>query len=186
MIKNFKIAWSLLSAIVFVGFIFPGWVQAADPTKVFVSILPQKYFVEQIGKDLVDVRVMVKPGTSPVTYEPKPKQLADVSKAMIYFSIGVPFEKVWLKKIAAANPQMKVVHTDHGIEKIPMAAHARHGGSITITASLTPTSGCLRLWLRCRHTRFCLPFSNSTHPMEPFTRPTIMNSFPKSMNWTGN
>jgi zinc transport system substrate-binding protein len=126
MIKNFKIVWSLLSAIMFVKFIFPGWVQAADRTKVFVSILPQKYFVEQIGKDLVDVRVMVKPGTSPVTYEPKPKQLADVSKAMIYFSIGVPFEKVWLKKIAAANPQMKVVHTDHGIEKIPMAAHAHH------------------------------------------------------------
>jgi zinc transport system substrate-binding protein len=52
--------------------------------------------------------------------------LADLSKVILYFSIGVSFEKVWLGKIIAANPQMKVVHTDHGIEKIPMKPHANH------------------------------------------------------------
>jgi zinc transport system substrate-binding protein len=126
MIKNFKIAWFLLSAVVFMGPITPAWGRTAGPIRVFVSILPQKYFVKQIGKDRVDVRVMVQPGASPATYEPKPKQLVELSKTDIYFSIGVPFEKVWLKKITAANPRMKVVHTDHGIEKIPMAAHAHH------------------------------------------------------------
>lgn len=126
MIKNFKIAWFLLSAVVFMGPITPAWGRTAGPTRVFVSILPQKYFVKQIGKDRVDVRVMVQPGASPATYEPKSKQLVELSKTDIYFSIGVPFEKVWLKKIAAANPRMKVVHTDHGIEKIPMAAHVHH------------------------------------------------------------
>lgn len=126
MIKNFKIAWFLLSAVVFMGPITPAWGRTAGPTRVFVSILPQKYFVKQIGKDRVDVRVMVQPGASPATYEPKPKQLVELSKTDIYFSIGVPFEKVWLKKIAAANPRMKVVHTDHGIVKIPMAANSHH------------------------------------------------------------
>ena len=99
---------------------------AAERIPVFVSIVPQKYFVQQIGKDWVDVQVMVQPGASPATYEPKPKQMADLSKAAIYFSIGVPFEKAWLEKIAAANPGMKVVHTDHGIRKIHMAGH-HHG-----------------------------------------------------------
>jgi zinc transport system substrate-binding protein len=126
MIKNFKIAWFLLSAVVFMGPITPTLGRTAGPIRVFVSILPQKYFVKQIGKDRVAVRVMVQPGASPATYEPKPKQLVELSKTDIYFSIGVPFEKVWLKKIAAANPRMKVVHTDQGIVKIPMAAHVHH------------------------------------------------------------
>jgi zinc transport system substrate-binding protein len=82
--------------------------------------------VQQIGKDLVDVQVMVLPGASPATYEPKPKQMADLSKTKIYFAIGVPFENAWLGKIAAANPNMRVVHTDHGIEKLAMAAHHHH------------------------------------------------------------
>jgi len=99
---------------------------AADRLPVFVSIVPQKYFVQQIGKDLVDVQVMVQPGASPATYEPKPRQMAALSKAKIYFSIGVPFEKAWLNKIAAANPKMTVVHTDEGIEKIAMAEHHHH------------------------------------------------------------
>jgi zinc transport system substrate-binding protein len=96
---------------------------ANDRLPVFVSIIPQKYFVQQIGKDLVDVKVMVQPGASPATYEPKPGQMVELSKTKIYFSIGVPFESAWLKKIAAANPKMKVVPTDQGIEKVPMAAH---------------------------------------------------------------
>lgn len=99
---------------------------AAERLPVFVSIVPQKYFVQQIGMDLVDVHVMVEPGASPATYEPKPKQMARLSKAVIYFSIGVPFENAWLDKIAAANPQMNVVHTDRGIQKFPMTAHDHH------------------------------------------------------------
>jgi len=97
--------------------------QAEKKLAVFVSIAPQKYFVQQIGQERVDVQVMVQPGASPATYEPKPRQLAAISKTPIYFAIGVPFEKKWLKKITAASPNMRVVHTDHGIQKIPMAAH---------------------------------------------------------------
>jgi zinc transport system substrate-binding protein len=66
---------------------------------------------------------MVGPGASPATYEPKPAQMAAISKARIYFSIGVPFENIWLEKIASANPGMEIVHTEHGIQKMPMAVH---------------------------------------------------------------
>lgn len=99
---------------------------AVDKIPVFVSILPQKYFVQQIGKDLVDVKAMVRPGASPATYEPKPQQMVDLSKSKIYFAIGVPFENAWLEKIVAANPNMNVVHTDHGIQKLEMVAHHHH------------------------------------------------------------
>jgi zinc transport system substrate-binding protein len=112
---------SLLALIILI--FYSGSGLAAERKLVFVSIVPQKYFVQQIGRDLVDVRVMVQPGASPATYEPKPGQMADLSKSEIYFAIGVAFENVWLRKIAAANPKMKVIHTDHGIQKLPMAAH---------------------------------------------------------------
>ena len=92
---------------------------------VFVSIAPQKYFVQQICKELANVQVMVPPGASPATYEPKPRQMAAISKTRVYFSIGVPFENTWLKKIAAINPDMAVVPTDRGIKKLPMVAHHR-------------------------------------------------------------
>ncbi len=100
-----------------------GHAQAGKKLAVFVSIPPQKYFLHQIGKQRVDIQVMVKPGASPATYEPKPRQMAAISRTHIYFAVGVPFEKTWLKKIAAANPDMQVVYTDHGIQKIPMATN---------------------------------------------------------------
>ncbi|MBW1797757.1 MAG: zinc ABC transporter substrate-binding protein [Deltaproteobacteria bacterium] len=102
------------------GMVWPVTAMAAGNIPVFVSIVPQKHFVEKIGGDLVKVSILVKPGASPATYEPKPYQMVALSRAKIYYAIGVPFEKAWLKKIAAANPEMFVVHTAAGIEKAPI------------------------------------------------------------------
>jgi zinc transport system substrate-binding protein len=113
----------VLILAVTLGFFFPPNTAASQKLAVFVSILPQKYFVHQICKELADIQVMVPPGASPATYEPNPRQMAAISKTRLYFSIGVPFENTWLKKIAAINPDMAVVPTDRGIEKLPMAAH---------------------------------------------------------------
>lgn len=98
---------------------------------VFVSIVPQKYFVQQISKELVAVEIMVQPGASPATYEPKPSQMAKLSSCMAYFAIGVPFERAWLGKISATNPGMMIVHTDRGIEKMAMASHHHDDGHST-------------------------------------------------------
>lgn len=84
-------------------------VSAASKINVFVSILPQQYFVQQVGGDLVDVHVMVGPGQNPATYEPTPQQMAALANADIYFSIGVPFEKAWLDKIKQSNNHLKVI-----------------------------------------------------------------------------
>ncbi len=96
---------------------------AADKPVVFVSIVPQEFFVEQIGGGLFDVEVMVQPGANPTTYEPKPSQMAKLSRSVLYFAIGVPFEKAWLGKIRAVNPEMHIVFTDKNIDKIAMVGH---------------------------------------------------------------
>ncbi|MGD9044453.1 MAG: zinc ABC transporter substrate-binding protein [Desulfobacterales bacterium] len=99
---------------------------ANNKLTVFVSIAPQKYLVQQIAKDLVDVKVMVLPGADPHMYEPKPKQMVAISKAKLYFAIGIEFEEANLGKIVSTNPQIKVIYTDRGIKKIPMAAYHHH------------------------------------------------------------
>ncbi len=119
-------------------FFSPGAI-AVEKLAVFVSIVPQKYFVEKIGGDLVDVAVMVKPGANPATYEPRPLQMTRLSRTKIYFAIGVPFESVWLKKIAAASSDMSVVQTDAGIDKIPMGYHSHSDKEAQSQSKQTPS-----------------------------------------------
>jgi len=98
----------------------------AKPANVIhatVSVVPQQYFVQRIGGEHVEVNVMVLPGASPATYEPKPAQLTALAQAEVYFSIGVPFEDAWLAKIASANKDMMLVDTIAGIDRLPMEAH---------------------------------------------------------------
>ncbi len=101
-------------------------VEEDGPLTVMVSIMPQKYFVERIGGEHVTVDVMVEPGASPATYEPKPEQLQALSRAAAYFSIGVPFENAWLEKISEANEAMLMVDTIANIERRPMDVSHTH------------------------------------------------------------
>ena len=91
-----------------------------------VSILPQKTFVKAIGGDKVDVNLMVLPGNSPHTYEPKPSQMRNISKADIYFTIDVEFEHNWLPKFLNQNQNMKVIDLTDGIVKMEMKEHHHH------------------------------------------------------------
>lgn len=114
--KRMLFVWALL----FSTFLY------AKPT-VTVSIVPQKYFVEQIAKDLVHVNVMVSPGSSPHTYEPKPSQMKELANSDAYFSIGDGFEKAWLPKFKSTHPKLVMVDTIQGLEKIPMTEHHHEG-----------------------------------------------------------
>ncbi len=95
---------------------------------ITVSILPQAYFVRKIGGDRFSVNVMVQPGENLHLYEPKPQQLKALSEAEAYISIGVPFEKAWMDKIKAANPNMMIIDSTKGIQKMEMVAHHHHEG----------------------------------------------------------
>jgi len=92
--------------------------ESAGVLNVVVSIVPQQYFVERIGGGRVDVTVMVPPGFSPATYEPKPEQLQTLSEADAYVRIRVPFEEVWMERIASANEDMLIMDEAEGIKRI--------------------------------------------------------------------
>lgn len=82
---------------------------ASTPLNIAVSILPEKYFVEQVGKSHIHVTVVVPPGAEPATYAPTVGQMRALSKSTIYFTMGVPFERAWLPRFTGANPDIKIV-----------------------------------------------------------------------------
>jgi zinc transport system substrate-binding protein len=84
---------------------------------ISVTILPQKGVVKAIGGDRVSVNVMVPPGNSPATYSPNFKQLKELKKSDIYFTIGVPFDKKYLSKIKEINPQIEIINFGKYIKK---------------------------------------------------------------------
>jgi zinc transport system substrate-binding protein len=88
---------------------------------ISVSVLPQQWFVDQIGGDRVRTQAMVGTGDDPHTYEPSPQQMTNLADSELYFTIGVEFEAMWLPRFESANPEMKVVDSAAGIERIPAA-----------------------------------------------------------------
>lgn len=61
---------------------------------ISVAIVPVKTFVEEVVKDKFKVVTAIPSGQSPETYEPKPKEMVDLNKSEVYFSIGIPNENV--------------------------------------------------------------------------------------------
>jgi zinc transport system substrate-binding protein len=92
---------------------------------IVTSILPQADFIEHIGKDKVEVIVMIPPGANPATYEPTASQLKAISSARMYAKVGsgLPFEEVWLDKIKSTNPDILVVDTSKGVTLMEMDPH---------------------------------------------------------------
>jgi zinc transport system substrate-binding protein len=101
-----------------------------DVLQVFVSVLPQKMLVERIGGERVQVTAMVRPGHSPATYEPTPRQVTALAQADLYVRIGVPFEDAWMPRIRAANPDMQVSDARVGIALRKTQNHKDHGASL--------------------------------------------------------
>lgn len=93
---------------------------------VAVSILPQQTFVQKIAGDHARVVLMVEPGNSPHSYEPKASQMQSISTASLYFAIGVEFENAWLERFTSQNKNLKIIDTTEGIEKMHMIAHHHH------------------------------------------------------------
>ncbi len=109
----FRFFISLIIVLVFSNVSF-----AADKKlNIVVSIPPQKYLLDRIGADKVEVTVMVKPGQSPETYDPTPKQLVMVSKANIYFRIDIPFEEHWMDVIVSQNNSILIVDACAALSK---------------------------------------------------------------------
>ena len=94
-----------------------------EPLSVFVSIPPQACFVERIGGEYVNVSILVQGNQDPHTFEMTPKRMIALSRAKIFFKVGLPFENRLVEKILETNAQLVVVNTAEGIKKRRLNAH---------------------------------------------------------------
>lgn len=74
----------------------------ANPLKVFASFYPVYDFVKKIGKDKVDVSIIVPNGMEPHDFEPTAKQIIDLQKSDAIFVNGMGFES-WINKLNNVN-----------------------------------------------------------------------------------
>ena len=101
--------WLSVLALAVVGCAAPA---PAPRPLVIVSVLPQRFFVERIAGERVDVEVLLPPGASPALYEPTLAQLEAISRASLWVAVGhphFPFEATWLARIAERNPDLRLL-----------------------------------------------------------------------------
>ncbi|MFW5806377.1 MAG: metal ABC transporter solute-binding protein, Zn/Mn family [Spirochaetota bacterium] len=89
---------------------------AERPLRVFVSVQPQKFFVDRIAGGEAQVSVVVPPGRSPSTYEPTTREVARLSEADVYFRVRVPFEDGFLPRVERGMEGLPIVDTTRNIE----------------------------------------------------------------------
>ena len=146
-----KKIYTLLSALYL--FVSPLW--AKEPLKVLVSIPPQAYFVEQLAGKAVQVKAVISAGATPEAYDLRPSMAAFIKQADMYFSIGVPFEAVWLDRFRAINPRLTIIPTTSLKAE---ARHHDHGNSEQDPHSwLSPLKVKQQLFIVYRHLVTALP-----------------------------
>lgn len=86
---------------------------------VTVTILPLRYFVEQLAGDHFLVNVLVPPGVSHHNYDPTPRQLRELEKSAALFVIGhLGFEKGWIPRMRSNYPNLAITDLSEGINLI--------------------------------------------------------------------
>lgn len=66
---------------------------------IVTSLFPEYDFVKEIGKEKVDVKILLPPGTESHTYEPTPKDIVSINDADMFIYTSNQMEP-WAEKIA--------------------------------------------------------------------------------------
>lgn len=121
-----RLTLNILITAIFVLVSYTSLFAESESLKVFVSILPQKYFAERLLGNNGTVEVLIGPGMSPHTYEPLPQQMSKLSRANIFFTVGIPFEQAIINRLKDICPNLTIAFSDENIEKIRMIGHHHH------------------------------------------------------------
>lgn len=103
----------------------PGAQAGSGRLGVFASIPPLVTFAQAVGGERVQAQTLVKPGQDPHTFEPAPRQLADLARARVFFRAGFAFEEALVARLRSTMPGLEVVDTREGIRLRPVEEH--HG-----------------------------------------------------------
>jgi len=101
-----------------------------DYNYVSVSILPEKYFIDRLTDEKIDVNVMIPSGANHETYSPTPQQFKKLSDSRLYICIGyLGYEQAWIERLEELNPQMQILNLSHETELI-CSENVQHGDHV--------------------------------------------------------
>ena len=128
---NYTLIFLTIIIIIIAGFLslYPSSeLENVEKPRVVVTILPQAEFIENIAGDKVSITIMVPPGASPHTYEPRPSQIKEVAEAKMYAKVGsgIDFELAWMDKIIETNPNILIIDSSKGIQLIETDSGDEH------------------------------------------------------------
>lgn len=134
------IAMIIFSVVLMLGFGcgFSGEAKS-EKLKVVTTLFPQYDFVREIGKDKVEVNLLLPPGVEPHSYEPSPQDIVRIRKSGVFIYTGEYMEP-WAHKVikSAKVKNLVVVDAGNGIDLMEQAdqhgheheatEHHHHGG----------------------------------------------------------
>lgn len=84
---------------------------------VTVSLQPQKYFLEKIVGNKIDVKCLLATGGNPETYEPSLTHLVNLENSEAYFMMGnLGFESAIIERVKKNNPDLKIYNNSNGVD----------------------------------------------------------------------
>ncbi|WP_148680144.1 metal ABC transporter substrate-binding protein [Nitrosopumilus maritimus] len=84
---------------------------------VLASFYPIEEFTKKVGKDKVNVSLLVNPGAEPHDWEPQVKDLQRIQETDLIIINGLGFE-TWIDDVAEINSDVNVIDTSNGIDPI--------------------------------------------------------------------
>lgn len=92
---------------------------------VTVSIDPQKWLLDSIVGDRVEVRTLLPGDANPENFDPPLAALRDASRGIVYMKMGhLPWEDALASRLKEGNSALRVVDTSEGIELITDGGHS--------------------------------------------------------------
>ncbi len=84
---------------------------------IVATIFPVADWVRNVAGDRASVTVLLPPGASPHTFDPKPSRIREISRARVFFQIGAGLE-LWAGRVvqAAGNRRLEVVRLADGMD----------------------------------------------------------------------
>jgi zinc transport system substrate-binding protein len=93
--------------------------RASQKLQVVTSIFPLQEFARVVGKERVNVEIILPPGTEPHTWRPRPADIVNLSKADIFIYIGSGMEP-WVEDLlkGVQNDSLLIIEASEGLDLI--------------------------------------------------------------------
>lgn len=118
MIRNPLIIMFAVAGLLFGGCTRSTAIENSRPT-VTVSIEPQRWFLERIVGDRMEINTLMARGGNPESYEPTFADLSKLESGALFIGVGhLPFETSIIEKVKANHPDLRIMECSESIDLI--------------------------------------------------------------------